>query len=228
MPAMAVQGQPLRTAVELQQLLVAERTGRPFLVWRSGDGAQRILELEPERWRVTVGREPEADVPLEHDRQVSRVHALLERVGQEWTLTDDGLSRNGSFVNGARLVGRHRLANQDRLCFGRTEIRFCHSPPDARADLTASAEAGPASLPLSPMQRRVLVALCRPVHESESATPATNRKIAAEVSLSVNAVKAHLRVLFERFGLEGLPQNEKRAQLAAVALVTGTLEPRDF
>jgi hypothetical protein len=225
---MVVRGKPLQTPVELQQLLAAERTGRPFLVWRSGDGAQRILRLEPGRWRVTIGRDPEADVSLAHDHQVSRVHALLERAGQEWTLIDDGLSRNGSFVNGTRLVGRHRLADHDRLCFGRTEVRFRHSPTAPASDLTAPAEEGSGSIPLSPMQRRVLIALCRPVHESESATPATNRQVAAEASLSVNAVKAHLRVLFERFGLEDLPQNEKRARLAAAALVTGTLEPRDF
>jgi DNA-binding NarL/FixJ family response regulator len=73
------------------------------------------------------------------------------------------------------------------------------------------------------MQRRVLVALCRPVQEREAATPATNREIADEVFLSVDAVKAHLRVLFERFGLGGLPQNEKRARLAASVLVSGVL-----
>jgi hypothetical protein len=78
------------------------------------------------------------------------------------------------------------------------------------------------------MQRRVLIALCRPVHDSASETPATNRQIAAEVYLSVDAVKAHLRVLFERFGLSELPQNEKRARLVATALVSGVLSPREF
>ena len=46
--------------------------------------------------------------------------------------------------------------------------------------------------------------------------------------LSVDAVKAQLRVLFERFGLEALPQNQKRARLAASTLVGGLLSPRDF
>jgi hypothetical protein len=48
------------------------------------------------------------------------------------------------------------------------------------------------------------------------------------VFLSVDAVKAHLRVLFERFGLDQLPQNEKRARLAATVLAAGILAPRDF
>jgi DNA-binding NarL/FixJ family response regulator len=74
----------------------------------------------------------------------------------------------------------------------------------------------------------VLIALCRPVNDSTAATPATNRQIADEVFLSVDAVKAHLRVLFDRFGLGGLPQNEKRARLAAEVLLDGVLKPHDF
>jgi DNA-binding NarL/FixJ family response regulator len=72
------------------------------------------------------------------------------------------------------------------------------------------------------------VALCRPLNDASSAVPATNRQIAEEVFLSVDAVKAHLRILFERFGLGGLPQNEKRARLAQAALAAGAVTPRDF
>ena len=77
----------------------------------------------------------------------------------------------------------------------------------------------------------MLIALCRPVNESAFATPATNQEIAEEIFLSVDAVKAQLRVLFDRFGLEDLPQNQKRARLAASTLVGGlchraTSEPR--
>jgi DNA-binding NarL/FixJ family response regulator len=81
---------------------------------------------------------------------------------------------------------------------------------------------------LTQTQRRILVALCRPLGESAYATPATNRDIADEVHLSVDAVKAHLRVLFGRFGLDGLPQNSKRARLAAIALVEGVVRRQDF
>ena len=45
---------------------------------------------------------------------------------------------------------------------------------------------------------------------------------------SVDAVKAHLRALFDRFGLGDLPQNEKRSRLAARVLADGILTPRDF
>ena len=215
-----------QTPSELKEVIAAERTGFPFLVWRTQDGGQQLLLLNQANWRVTIGRDPAADVPLPWDAEVSRTHALLEQVGRGWTLVDDGLSRNGSFVNGHRVVGRRRLADKDNLVFGATSVTYRET--SGGITQTASAIDTPAAIPLSPMQRKVLIALVRPVHESASATPATNRQIAEEVFLTVDAVKAHLRVLFERYGLSELPQNEKRARLVATVLDAGVLLPRDF
>lgn len=216
----------LQTPAELKEIIAAERTGFPFVVWRTDEGEQRLLLLDQDRWRVTIGRDPAADIPLPWDAEVSRTHALLEQVGRGWTVVDDGLSRNGSFVNGARAIGRRRLRDKDRLVFGATAVTYRET--SGAITQTASAIDAPAAIPLTPMQRKVLIALCRPVHESDSATPATNRQIAEEVYLTVDAVKAHLRVLFERHGLSQLPQNEKRARLVASILDAGALAPRDF
>jgi hypothetical protein len=215
-----------QTPSELKEVIAAERTGFPFLVWRTEDGGQQLRLLNQANWRVTIGRDPAADVPLPWDAEVSRTHALLEQVGRGWTLVDDGLSRNGSFVNGHRVVGRRRLADKDNLVFGATSVTYRET--SGGITQTASAIDTPAAIPLSPMQRKVLIALVRPVHESASATPATNRQIAEDVFLTVDAVKAHLRVLFERYGLSELPQNEKRARLVATVLDAGVLLPRDF
>jgi hypothetical protein len=215
------------TPVELQQIIAAERTGNPFLVWREDQGDQQLLLLDSDRWRVTIGRDPGADVPLTWDRKVSRAHALLERVGHRWTLVDDGLSRHGTYVNGTHVPGRRGLVDRDRLCFGSTEVTFRDAGASS-AEMTASIGDAVDALPLSPMQRKIAIALCRPMRESEPAMPATNRRIADEVFLSVDAVKAHLRVLFERYGLNDLPQNEKRVRLAATILASGVLSPRDF
>ena len=215
-----------QTPGELKEVIAAERTGHPFVIWRTEDGEQRLLLLDQERWRVTIGRDSTADVPLPWDAEVSRSHALLEQVGRGWTLVDDGLSRNGSFVNGSRVVGRRRLRDKDHLVFGATEMTYRETAGGTTQ--TASAIDAPSGIPLSPMQRKVLISLCRPVHASASATPATNRQIAEEVFLTVDAVKAHLRVLFERYGLSQLPQNEKRARLVASVLDAGVLAPRDF
>ena len=215
-----------QSPTELKEVIAAERTGHPFLVWRTDEDEQRLLVLDEANWRVTIGRDAGADVPLPWDAEVSRTHALLEQVGRGWMLVDDGLSRNGSFVNGARVVGRRRLRDKDHLVFGAVEVTYRET--SGSATQTASAIDTPASFSLTPMQRKVLIALCRPVHESASATPATNRQIAEEVFLTVDAVKAHLRVLFDRYGLSQLPQNEKRARLVAAALDAGVLAPRDF
>ncbi len=215
-----------QSPAELKEVIAAERTGHPFLVWRTEEGEQRLLLLAQQRWRVTIGRDSEADLPLAWDAEVSRTHALLEQVGRGWTVVDDGLSRNGSFVNGERVIGRRRLRDKDRLVFGATVVTFRET--SGAITQTASAIDAPAAIPLTPMQRKVLIALCRPVHASASAIPATNRQIAEEVFLTVDAVKAHLRVLFERYGLSQLPQNEKRTRLVASALDSGVLAPRDF
>jgi hypothetical protein len=208
---------------EVKARLDAERRGGPFLVYRDGAGAQVIVALERP---LTVGRRPERDIALTWDSEVSRLHAQLEPVGPDWTVVDDGLSRNGTYVNGERVNGRRRLRDGDRVVFGETPVTF-RAPEDA-ADSTAAIKLGSGSVSLSEAQRKVLIALCRPLAASAYATPATNKEIAAEVYLSVDAVKAHLRVIFERFDLDDLPQNQKRARLAATALVNGVVRPHDF
>ena len=215
-----------QTPAELKEVIAAERTGHPFVLWRTDDGEQRLLLLDAERWRVTIGRDPDTDVPLAWDAEVSRTHALLEQVGRGWMVVDDGLSRNGSFVNGTRVTGRRRLRDKDRLVLGATPLTYRET--SGGITQTASAIDAPATIPLTPMQRKVLIALCRPVHDLAAAIPATNRQIAEEVFLTVDAVKAHLRVLFERYGLSELPQNQKRARLVASVLDAGVLAPRDF
>jgi pSer/pThr/pTyr-binding forkhead associated (FHA) protein len=210
------------TPAELKARLEAERRGIPFLLFFDGAGRQVLHELDEQ---VTVGRGADCDVSLGWDREVSRLHAQLERVGAHWVLVDDGLSRNGSFVNGERVVGRRVLRDGDRLVFGETPVIY--RAADSGASSTIGVMTSPAAVNLTPTQRQILIALCRPVRDSAFATPLTNKEIADEVSLSVDAVKAHLRTLFERFGLEDLPQNQKRARLAAIALLQGIVTQRD-
>jgi DNA-binding NarL/FixJ family response regulator len=77
------------------------------------------------------------------------------------------------------------------------------------------------------MQRKVLAVLCSPLQERRRlALPATNRAIADELVLSIEAVKTHMRALFEKFAVEDLPHNQKRARLAELALQAGVLNER--
>jgi DNA-binding NarL/FixJ family response regulator len=81
---------------------------------------------------------------------------------------------------------------------------------------------------LTHAQRRVVVALCPVVRDGTYAAPATNREIADELVVSVDAVKATLRALFALFGVGDLPQNRKRAALAEAALRRGAVARRDL
>jgi pSer/pThr/pTyr-binding forkhead associated (FHA) protein len=215
------------TPVELKARLEAERRGTPFLLYRDAEGRQLLVELDDAASRLTIGRRPDNDVALPWDAEVSRVHAQLEPVRGDWSLIDDGLSRNGSYVNGDRLTGRRRLRDGDRLCFGETPVLF-RAPEQAGSMSTAAVATGHGEIPVNEIERKVLVALCRPLRDSAYSPPASNREIAAEVHLSVDSVKAHLRVIFERCGLGELPQNQKRARLAALALVNGLVRQHDF
>jgi DNA-binding NarL/FixJ family response regulator len=75
----------------------------------------------------------------------------------------------------------------------------------------------------------VLVALCRPYGDGSAyASPATNKAIAAELYLSVDAVKTHLRAIGEKLGADDLPQNVKRRWLVERALELGLVTRREL
>jgi pSer/pThr/pTyr-binding forkhead associated (FHA) protein len=217
-----------QSASELKRQIELERGGEPFLVYRLPSGEQRVESLA-DRGRVTIGRDGPVDVALDGDEQVSRLHAELELIGGSWVVVDDGLSRNGTFVGDERIGSRRRLRDRDLIRVGDTGILFRDPGSAEGAGETVAAASTAAAQALTDAQRRVLVELCRPYGGGDRfATPATNREIAERVFLSVDAVKGHLRVLFDRFGLADLPQNEKRAKLAEAALRTGAVRASDL
>jgi DNA-binding CsgD family transcriptional regulator len=213
------------TPSELEERLDADRRGLSYLLYRDGDGRQRIVSLA-DRERLTIGRDPASGIALPWDAEVSRTHAQLERVGAEWLVIDDGLSRNGTYLNGERLHGRRRLAHGDVLRCGDTGLVF--RSPLAGSDVTVAAGKAPPPA-ISPAQRRVLIALCRPFRDGGAfATPASNQQIASELVVSTEAVKTHVRALFQRLGVEDLPQHHKRVRLAELAFQHGLVSPRDL
>jgi pSer/pThr/pTyr-binding forkhead associated (FHA) protein len=105
----------------------AERLGDPYLVYRDAHDREQVMSL-PDTWdTATIGRGMRATIVLAWDEGVSRAHAELKRVGDDWTVVDDGLSSNGTFVNGERVERRHRLRDGDQLQVGETVIKF-HLP----------------------------------------------------------------------------------------------------
>ncbi|MBF6214571.1 FHA domain-containing protein [Nocardia puris] len=192
-------------------------------------GRQQELGLSPERQRVTIGRSPQADLALRWDAEVSRLHAAVEYLGTHWTIVDDGLSTNGTFINGERLVGRRRLMDRDRIRVGTSLLSYHDYGAEADDATRTSSSSVPTLRSLTETQRAVLVALCRPYKNGTGfATPASNQQIAEELFLSVDAIKTHLRTLFAKFGVENLPQNQKRVRLAALAMQSGIISERDL
>jgi hypothetical protein len=197
------------------------------LFYRDAGGSLQVLSLEPLS-SVTIGRDSGCDLRIGWDESVSRVHAELVRVGQQWALVDDGLSRNGTFVNGERVMGRRRLHDGDTLLLGDTSLSF----RDVRAgtsQLTSVQAEVLTTASLSPTQRNILTALCRPYRQHNAyAAPASNQDIAGELFLSVDAVKTQLRTLFQKFHIEDLPQNQKRAKLVERAFALGLVTRREL
>jgi len=197
--------------------------GLPSLVFEAGDGSQRVFVLSADSPSASVGRGESADLRIDWDDQVSRLHARFERVGGDWEVVDDGFSQNGTFVNGERLSGRRRLKHADALRFGSTTVTFRLPARGAPAAPT------PPAVSLSTTQRRVLAALCRPCKDrSESASPATDQQIAVELILSVSEVTTHVRVLCAKLGIEGLAPDAARHQLVDRAFSAGLISERDL
>lgn len=210
----------------------------PFVTYRDAGGRAHVHVLRASP--VTVGRSSSADICLSWDAHVSRMHARLELVGDDpaidWTVVDDGSSRNGSYLNGERIRGRARLREGDGLSVGETLLVFrvgavsadpnsVHGPGGmstatifGRPHVTRDA--------LSDTQYRVLVALAGRSDEIGAARePATDEEIAGRLFLNVETVRAHLQVLMERFGVATLAPEQRRAALVASARIGGLLLP---
>jgi FHA domain len=185
-------------------------------VWGRSGRELRALDAE----RLTVGTLESNDVVVDADG-LSRVHAVFERLGDAWCVRDLG-SRNGTFVNGRRIIGERTLHSGDEIVLGRLRLLF-HGP--ARGTKTAAIEQAP---PLTPRERDVLVALCRPLLTGDAFTePASIRAIAAELVVSEAAVKQHLSRLYVKFDV-GAQAERRRVQLANAAVARGAVKLGDL
>jgi hypothetical protein len=210
-----------QTEEELAAREAAERRGERFLVYRDGDGRQVIHTLAEGRAAVTIGRRVEADVSIPWDPEMSRVHAELVVRAGEWTISDDGLSQNGTWVNGLRLAGRRRLADGDLVRVGRTIFAFCDPVPIGTGPTLVPGELS-ATPRFSEQQQRVLRALCRPLFaDGEGINPATDAEVAEATGIPIDAVVSELDHLGRSLGLEGMPSADQRAEIALLAMRSG-------
>jgi len=200
--------------------------GCPQLVYLDPTGCRRSVTLAGQSL-VTLGRRPEADVCLPWDPEISRVHAeLLHRSG-EWIVVDDGLSQNGTRVNGLAVEGRRRLRDGDDITIGNTTLTFC-DPRDGDADITFAESSLRPIRTYSEQQQRVLRALCGPlIGDGEGVMPAEDDEVAEALELPPGVVSRELDALAQSFGFGDLSLEERRLRTALSALRSGLVSDAD-
>jgi hypothetical protein len=169
---------------------------------------------------TTIGRGLGVDVRLD-DPSVSRLHAEIVRRGPYYYLSDLGLSRNGTRVNG-RPIARRVLDDGDVLTFGSARCAIVGIP---REELAADAEMSRSAAPeLTRRELDVLIALCRPALSDDAfVTPATAKEVAGDLVVSEAAIKQHLVRLYVKFRVpEG---TNRRARLANQVISLGLVRP---
>jgi predicted component of type VI protein secretion system len=176
-----------------------------------------VVVLEPQR--ASLGKARSNDIVLRSDPTVSRMHAVLERFSGGWAVRDLA-ARNGTFVNGQRLLGDCQLRSGDEIRLGATRLVFRAEGLDPDETETQAAESAPA---LTPRERDVLVALCLPLASEDLFTePAPIRQIADSLVVTEAAVKQHLLRLYDKFGIYSGP-GSRRVRLANEAIRRGAL-----
>lgn len=113
---------PWRPTYQNRETLASEaERGRP--PHGAGESLAIALEPDPRKPYLSLGRGPDNDLVID-DATLSRLHLLLTREGDGWTVRDAG-STNGTVVEGARLgpdpvpllPGTRLVAGSVRLTF---------------------------------------------------------------------------------------------------------------
>ncbi|HEX4362914.1 MAG TPA: FHA domain-containing protein [Solirubrobacteraceae bacterium] len=211
------------TPAELKAVADMTRSGCVFVTWRVATGLN-LRALDPGVARTTIGRSPSSAIILS-DSAASWLHAEITRIDEEWLIVDDGLSTNGTFVDGRRIHGRARLRNRDRIVIGDTVIVF-HLPGERLAP-TKRLGAHIARTDLGDTEFDVLKALCRPIVVDGGRVTATNEAIRAEVHMTLSGVKRCLTRLFALYGIDRRASS-KRLLLAQAAVRSGVVGPRTY
>jgi DNA-binding response OmpR family regulator len=109
-------------------------------------------ELALEAARYTLGRAAQCDATAAIPT-VSRLHAVIERRGDGYWLSDAG-SANGTFVAGGRIAASRRLADGETIGLGGPEplLRFLLEAPTLLREAAAAALPAPARLHFDPRQ----------------------------------------------------------------------------
>lgn len=177
-----------------------------------------VIRLRPDV--TTIGRGKSVDIHLDHST-VSKLHAEIIRRGPYAYVSDLGLSRNGTRVNG-KVVAQRLLENGDVLSFGTQRCRIGglsaeEVPPESEQRRSAMPE-------LTRREVDVVAALCKPALCADAfVAPATARDIAADLVVTEAAVKQHLLRLYQKLKIAEGPN--RRVRLANEVVARGLVRP---
>ncbi|MCC5923899.1 MAG: FHA domain-containing protein [Crocinitomicaceae bacterium] len=95
-----------------------------------------LMDLLKQKSLVTIGRSNSCDIVL-NERQISRKHASIERIGAKYFITDHSL--NGTFVNGKRIIKKQELKHEDVLMIGLHQFSISQATKDFSKEIAISA-----------------------------------------------------------------------------------------
>lgn len=116
-------------------------------------GPARGMRLAPGEEALELGRSAAGHGALGGDRELSRRHARVQRLGDGRLLLEDLGSTNGTVVNGARIAAPTLLSPGDQVELGGSTIRVI-AASEAGPPAEAAAQAQPAAPPPPRPERR--------------------------------------------------------------------------
>src|SRR5215472_5728604 len=177
-----------------------------------------IVWLRPDV--TTIGRGQRVDICLD-DPSVSKLHPEIIRRGPYAYVSDLGLSRHGTRVNG-KVVAQRLLENSDVISFGLQRCRVGGLP--AEETVPESDPRRSATPELTRRELDVVAALCKPALSEEAfVAPSTARDIAADLVVTEAAVKQHLLRLYQKLRIPEGPN--RRVRLANEVVARGLVRP---
>ena len=163
-----------------------------YLVIRLNDAFDRLYRVESSE--TSIGRDPSSDIRLDGEL-VSRRHAVLIKT-ESGCLVRDLSSRNGTRLNGSRILADEPLCDRCELRIGDYRIQVCSSlgrtyetigENDDSTRSGPNGTSGPGFSRLTPAQRRVYDLLLEGFIEKE---------VAARLKISVHTVHDHVKAIY--------------------------------
>jgi pSer/pThr/pTyr-binding forkhead associated (FHA) protein len=181
-------------------------------------GGETVAVVELGSERTLFGRGSDCDVTLD-DETVSSAHLEVARYGTAWVATDLG-SRNGTLLNGQRLVGPARLADGDTLALGTCRVRVSLR---AAASSVGTVPAEAPVIALTSEELAVAAALVTRLRAPGALAerPATRAEIAAATHMAERTVTRRLESLAGKLRIGPHDPRERSHRLAQRILELG-------